>query len=399
MKVRGIRAVPTRTEGGLSASVVLAGPARVGKTTVGKLLSERLGIPFRSLESANWDYYRDAGFREEELKRRWVEGGYEAYYRYLKPFEVYALERGLSDHPSCIVELSASQSVYEDGSLLARATKALELHIVTLLLPSLDVDESVRILEARQRAKYGAVDLDEHFVRHRSNYDLAKLIVYGKGRAPEEVRDEVIARIDRSQRVVILIGPMGAGKTTVGRLVAESLRLPEGDLDSLRWTYYAEAGWDEAEERRIRDADGFSGVYRYWKRFDLHAIERVLKDHQEGVITFGAGHSVYENDDELTRAKELLAPHPNVMLLLPSPDAEESLRVLRERLRRTVGGVDLNRHLIAHPSNRDLAKITAYAEGKAPNEVCEEIYGRIRDLVTANQALFKFTSLNGASGK
>lgn len=43
---------------------------------------------------------------------------------------------------------------------------------------------------------------------------------------------------------VILIGPMMAGKSTVGRLLSERLGLPQFVLDDLRWDYFNEIGCD-----------------------------------------------------------------------------------------------------------------------------------------------------------
>ncbi len=144
-------------------------------------------------------------------------------------------------------------------------------------------------------------------------------------------------------------------------------------LDDLRWRYYPEVGWNEAEQRRASEAEGFGGVYRYWKRLDLHAVRRVLEEHPESVIHFGAGHSVYEDGEELARAWALLEPYANVVLLLPSPDLDESVAVLRERGRWEIGGVDINRYLASHPSVHDLADHTVYTEGRAPEETADEI--------------------------
>jgi hypothetical protein len=55
---------------------------------------------------------------------------------------------------------------------------------VVLLLPSPDVDHSVRILEERQRVLFDGMELNEHFVRHHSNHDLAKLTVYTDRKTP-----------------------------------------------------------------------------------------------------------------------------------------------------------------------------------------------------------------------
>jgi adenylate kinase family enzyme len=37
---------------------------------------------------------------------------------------------------------------------------------------------------------------------------------------------------------LILIGPVGVGKTTTAQLLAEQLTLPHHVLDQLRWSYF-----------------------------------------------------------------------------------------------------------------------------------------------------------------
>ena len=131
---------------------------------------------------------------------------------------------------------------------------------------------------------------------------------------------------------IILIGPMSAGKTTIAPLLAEKLGLEHCALDEVRWDYYNEIGYDEAEVARISKAEGLMGRLRYWKPFEAHSVERVLADHHNCVVDFGAGHSVYEDESLLARVERALAPFPNVILLLPSPDLDESAKIVNARL-------------------------------------------------------------------
>lgn len=124
------------------------------------------------------------------------ESGFEAAYRYLKPYEAYALERGLGEHPDSVMEVVATQCVYEDNVLLERARQALQPYdYVVLLLPTTDLDQSVRILEERQRVLFDGMEMNEHFVPHRSNHDLARLTVYTEGKTPEQTADEVLGLV------------------------------------------------------------------------------------------------------------------------------------------------------------------------------------------------------------
>ncbi|HEX5322425.1 MAG TPA: shikimate kinase [Capsulimonadaceae bacterium] len=174
---------------------------------------------------------------------------------------------------------------------------------------------------------------------------------------------------------IILIGPIGAGKSTIGKLLSEKLSLPQYHMDYLRWEYYKEIGYDDQKINEQRDPDdGFWGLYRLWKPFEIHAVERLLADHPEGVIDFGGGHSVYEDDALFERARAALAPFQHVVLILPSEDLDESIRVLRERMPESPEDIhEVNAHFVHHHSNSDLAKIVVYTSGKAPEQTCDEI--------------------------
>ncbi len=181
---------------------------------------------------------------------------------------------------------------------------------------------------------------------------------------------------------IILIGPMSTGKSTVGTLLAEKLDLPRCELDKVRWGYYKEIGYsDEAASEIARSEAGMMGLLNYWKPFEAYAVERALADY-EGVIDFGAGHSVYEDETLFARVQKALAPYPHVILLLPSPDLDESVAIVNARfaemVKKEVGQVSdevlrVNEQFVKHPSNQLLAKMVVYTKGKTPAETCAAI--------------------------
>ena len=43
---------------------------------------------------------------------------------------------------------------------------------------------------------------------------------------------------------IILIGPIGSGKSTISELISIKTGLPRRSMDELRWKYYDEIGYD-----------------------------------------------------------------------------------------------------------------------------------------------------------
>lgn len=181
---------------------------------------------------------------------------------------------------------------------------------------------------------------------------------------------------------IILLGPMCAGKSTLAALLAEKLRMPRVEMDELRWEYFKDTNYSKDEARRIFHAEGNIGVLRYSKPFEAQMVEKVLQDHPNHVIDFGAGHSVFENKDDFARVQTALAAFEHVILVLPSPEADESIEVLNQRLaalleREGVKDTDeilaLNEHFVRYPANAELAKKIIYTEGKTPQQCCDEI--------------------------
>ena len=121
-----------------------------------------------------------------------------------------------------------------------------------------------------------------------------------------------------SVSTIILIGPVRCGKRTLGRLLAERLGVSNASLD-------------DDYERDVQQLDSVAA---------------------------------------------LLAPHDDVVLLLPSPDPDQSEALLRERLTFPMH-IALNPLFVRHGSNARLAKWVAYTHGKEPAQTRDEILAHI----------------------
>ena len=182
--------------------------------------------------------------------------------------------------------------------------------------------------------------------------------------------------------IIILIGPMSVGKSTLAKKLAKQLGVPRIELDEIRQRFYSEIGYDEKLASEIVGKEGMMGLINYWKPFEAHAVERALEEYNNCVMDFGAGHSVYEDQELFERVEKALKPFQYVFLILPSPDPDRSVEVVNQRfselLINEVGKIDnellaLNEHFVRHPSNDLLAKKTFFTEGKSAKATVQEI--------------------------
>ncbi len=124
-------------------------------------------------------------------------------------------------------------------------------------------------------------------------------------------------RSERStRRVISLLGLRGAGKTTVGKQLADKLQLPFFELDRL---IEAEAGVGLAE------IFAFHGE-EYYRRLEVSVLRRFLVEHREAVLATGG--SVVTSPD----AYRLLSEQTQTVWLKATPE---------EHWERVVGQGDL----------------------------------------------------------
>lgn len=178
---------------------------------------------------------------------------------------------------------------------------------------------------------------------------------------------------------IVLIGPISAGKSTVGQLLGAALGVEHLDIDHVADRYYTGAGWSVARFDALRRRAGLLAAYRDGEPAMLSALERALTDHHGCVFSLGAAHSHFTAPALFDRARRALEPFSYVVLLLPEPDAARSVAVLRERCREfglpdwRDDGCDLIERWVNDGCNHELATLTVYTRGKTPEQTCREV--------------------------
>lgn len=168
-------------------------------------------------------------------------------------------------------------------------------------------------------------------------------------------------------RNVILVGPMGAGKSTIGRLLAKELRLSFKDSDKeIEQRTGANIPW-------IFDVEGEAG---FREREQAMLAELCQTD---GIVLATGGGAVLrpENRQALSSGGRVIYLHASV--------AQQLERTSRDRNRPLLRAADPGRVLselmtIRDPLYREIADLVVETDERPPRIVVEEILERLRAL-------------------
>jgi shikimate kinase len=169
-----------------------------------------------------------------------------------------------------------------------------------------------------------------------------------------------------SVRNVVLVGPMGAGKSTIGRLIADDLGFVFRDSDTLiEERCGAAISW-------IFDVEGEEGF-----RVRETSLIRELADETGMVLATGGGAVLREENRRMLSGL-------GAVVYLETSVREQLARTRRDRKRPLLQSGDREQvlsDLFRHrdPLYREIADVVVHTDRRAARSVAQEIVDRLRE--------------------
>ncbi|GGP82920.1 shikimate kinase [Streptosporangium pseudovulgare] len=161
----------------------------------------------------------------------------------------------------------------------------------------------------------------------------------------------------------VLIGPPGAGKSTVGRLLAGRLgtafRDTDADVEAVAGKPVSDIFVEDGEER--------------FRELEAEAVRRALAEH-DGVLALGGGAVLSEE------TRELLAGHPVVYLEVGLSQAVQRVGLASARPLLVLNPRSRLKKLMdeRRPVYEGLATVVVATDDREPGEVADEIAKGLR---------------------
>lgn len=164
---------------------------------------------------------------------------------------------------------------------------------------------------------------------------------------------------------IVLLGYMGSGKSTVGKMLATALNIPFRDLDEVIETSL------NSTIPKIFEEQGEI----FFRKKETEILEEILNTPRDMVIAAGGGTPCYGNnmDVMLTHANQVVYLQLSVPELVNRLESGRDHRPLISHLPKEALEEYVGKHLLERSPFYHHATIVIQSDGKTPEEIVEDI--------------------------
>ncbi len=163
---------------------------------------------------------------------------------------------------------------------------------------------------------------------------------------------------------ITLIGMMGSGKTTLGKILSEKTNVSAIDIDELI---------EQNENSTITDIFKTQGE-EYFRKIEAKTIKELINSTNPQILSLGGG--TFENE----QTRELLLNN-SVVIYLETTPVEILNRIQktnnRPLLKNNMTIEKINEIITKRKDNYNLAHHKILTDGKTPSKIAEEILGAL----------------------
>lgn len=169
---------------------------------------------------------------------------------------------------------------------------------------------------------------------------------------------------------IVLVGPMGVGKTPIAEMVAERLSIDHVNLD-LKEEDRLQVGWRQEESLRLTYQQGYPAELEYDAEFAVPLIAHLMEQYPSAVLDCGGDDLLGWTDGQRKKIKNGITALQlkHIVAIFPFSDTEKTRSYL------TAGRPlnALNELLLSNPTYRQITNKVFCTEGRRLEPVVNAI--------------------------
>ncbi|WP_313807198.1 shikimate kinase [Flavobacterium sp.] len=170
-------------------------------------------------------------------------------------------------------------------------------------------------------------------------------------------------------RKIILVGYMGSGKTTIGKLLSEKLQLPFFDLDDLI---------ENETQNTISQIFAEQGEIKF-RKIEHTVLNQFIDSNDEFVLSLGGGTPCYANNHLLLQRDDVFSVYlkTSISELVSRLQKEKKHRPIIANLSDSEIDEFIAKHLFDRSYFYNQSKTIVSVDGKLPLEIVNEIVEKL----------------------